>query len=428
MARAKIDNRILYQSSHNSVLSYNASWNSENHTEKLAHTKALKFLPYLSNTCYLGFPWSTIIDLINTKKSEYFGFIDIFLRSRSLLKNYEHIITVCHHFDFINHIDMFSKAGVTHVFTPQFSAAQHFFSKYPNLKLYPFPHAPFQLSDNCDKIAGKKYLFSYIVPEKNQNLRPCGFLDLFSCDHPGTILACNFNDFDQTTGDGGQKLTTVKPQNHIQSTQNDLPRFLAHSVFFLCSSQSSVNSQLLWDSIGCNTIPVIIGDTLNLPGNKSLWEDATVTCSDRRQDIFELPGYLAALSKDEARLQRKRNALRQLWMLYGPDFFIYDIHKLFLFIALENAKAQDIKFNYSYSRLFSMASIINSSNIYEKNVFDTFILGCSNFMLLDPSGFKLNFNSNSEFRSAYRKSLNSCHQKYLNAMNRNLNHTGLNLN
>jgi hypothetical protein len=84
------------------------------------------------------------------------------------------------------------------------------------------------------------------------------------------------------------------------------------------------NSAQLWEAVGNGLIPVVSSSAF-LPGSKALWDEATVSCPERSEDIETLTGCLEALARDKTLRERKRHALRQLWMLYGPDCFIYDI-------------------------------------------------------------------------------------------------------
>jgi hypothetical protein len=61
-----------------------------------------------------------------------------------------------------------------------------------------------------------------------------------------------------------------------------------------------------------------------------LWEEAAVFCPETEEAIAALPAKLEAMAKDTALLERKRNAMKQLWLKYGPDCFVYDILKFML--------------------------------------------------------------------------------------------------
>ena len=146
----------------------------------------------------------------------------------------------------------------------------------------------------------------------------------------------------------------------------EVGRILRESIFSLCPSGSGANSTRLWESIGCGSIPVVLSDNYLPPGSKALWELATVSCPERQEDILALPDRLAAMAGDKELLERKRHAMRQLWMIYGPDCFIYDIQKLFLSLAGETADIAMAQPKFSYGSLYGMAAEINQGKKFGK--------------------------------------------------------------
>jgi hypothetical protein len=98
---------------------------------------------------------------------------------------------------------------------------------------------------------------------------------------------------------------------------NDYDATLRDSIFSLCPSGSGPNSIRLWESLGFGCIPVLLADSLLLPGSPDEWAEAIVRIPETRAAISALPAQLDALARDRQRLQRMQEAGRRLWARYG---------------------------------------------------------------------------------------------------------------
>ena len=95
---------------------------------------------------------------------------------------------------------------------------------------------------------------------------------------------------------------------------------LQQSVFALCPSGSGPNSIRLWEALGYGAIPVILANTLALPGDPALWRQATLRVPETAEAVAALPAQLAALRQQPERLVAMQTAGQQLWQRYGlPD-------------------------------------------------------------------------------------------------------------
>ena len=88
---------------------------------------------------------------------------------------------------------------------------------------------------------------------------------------------------------------------------------LQQSVFALCPSGSGPNSIRLWEALGYGAIPVILADTLALPGDPVLWRQASVQVPETPEALAALPGQLEVLRRDPARRRAMQAAGQQLW-------------------------------------------------------------------------------------------------------------------
>jgi hypothetical protein len=100
---------------------------------------------------------------------------------------------------------------------------------------------------------------------------------------------------------------------------------LNQSCFSLCPSGSGPSSIRIYESLGFGSIPVIISDTLRLPGDVSLWTSAALFIPERLDAIESLPTLLTELKQDTAKLLDMQRAGKMLWARYGLNGFIGDI-------------------------------------------------------------------------------------------------------
>jgi hypothetical protein len=416
-----------------SVIVYDAKWPDIKITEQYALSQAVKLLPNVPGILYLGFPWAALIDRLHSCRSKSSNLVTALSHTKSLLREQKHVITVCQHIDLLKYRSLLAEAGVTHVFWTHMCEGINYFSKYNNIKISPFPFASAQLLDSRFQRTKEKkyYYYSFIELDTNESYpsQACDFiLTQLANDKRGLVISQDQWKFGKFRV-GHTYTQSGSQEGRICGLESvNLLGVMQKSVFTLCPSMSGPNSVRLWESIGCGSIPVIFGDTQFLPGSKDLWDEAIVLCSERKEDILDLPDHLEAIAKNEALLERKRHAMRQLWILYGPNYFIYDIHKLFIDFAQENFETKKDQSILSYGRLLAIASAINRRKDVEKAEFDSFILGCNSRVISDPSGFKNRFEDNREFRMAYKKALSLCNRRYYDSMQRNLKFKGLILN
>ncbi|MDA9048113.1 glycosyltransferase family 47 protein, partial [Hellea sp.] len=115
---------------------------------------------------------------------------------------------------------------------------------------------------------------------------------------------------------GGKNLS----EKNEQSLKNDAVYFsdvLSRSCFSLCPSGSGPNSIRFWESLGFGAIPVLLSDTLRLPGHHAEWNDAIIRIRETESDVLSLPAKLKALAKNEEKIYRMRVAGKALWKRYG---------------------------------------------------------------------------------------------------------------
>lgn len=362
-----------------SILAYDAEWCSSELTEQHAFLQAAKLLPEVPGVLYFGFPWATLIERLHSRHSSAESLKEVLDSARLLLHKQKSVVTVCQHVDMLNYGELFQESCITKVFWPYAAKEQDCFPDNGKIKILPFPLFP-EEARACAQPpdTAKKHLYSFVGPD-------------------------------------------------TKGCTSDKGRILRESIFSLCPLGPGSNATLLWESISCGSIPVVLSDNYLLPGSKALWELATVFCPEKEEDIEALPERLAAMARDQELLDRKRHAMRQLRMIYGPECFVYDIQKLFLSLAGETADIAPAQPGFSYGKLYSMAAEITGAEDLERSVADIFILGCSSRVLVDSSGFLHRFTENEQFRTAYRQALLVCGREHADAMVRALEFRGIDL-
>ena len=320
------------------VLGFDSDWQYPAITEKYAYQMANKFLTkdnFEQNVVYFGFPWATLIDKLfhSQDKTEANALIEKLNCFQDELKKYKKIITVCQQIRMLEFESIFDEVGITDIFWSHTKKDQNSLPSYPHISLHPFPLYPVQAIDIEAKETEKKYLYSFVGTRPNKSYLTDSrtkIIDVLSDDNRGIIIARNQWHYNKIVYDR-QIFKKVKNDHGLvdNSASEEFKQVMQESVFALCPSGSGPNSIRLWEAIGFGVIPVVLADTYLPPGDRALWDEATVTCSEKLEDIKTLPDRLAEIQKDDELLHRKREALKQLWMRYGADCFVYDIVKLF---------------------------------------------------------------------------------------------------
>jgi hypothetical protein len=404
-----------------SILAYDAEWHYSDITEQHAFSQVDKLLPEVPGVFYFGFPWATLIERLNSKQSTADSLKEVLRGAKFLLNEQKSVVTVCQHVDMLKYQEIFKEIGVTHVFWTHAVRGQDCFPENGKIKILPFPVFPVQVTAYASfQDTDRKYLYSFIEPKSKGRVtgKATGMiLDTLTGKQDGLVfprVRWDFNNVLRGTNIQGEG---INDQALVDcAAPIEVGRILRESIFSICPTDSGSNSRRLWESIGCGSIPVVLSDNYLPPGSKALWELATVSCPERQEDTLALPDRLAAMARDKELLDRKRHAMRQLWMIYGPDCFIYDIQKLFLSFASESADIAMAQPQFSYGSLYGMAGEINRVKNLDRSVADIFILGCSSRILFDSSGFLNRFKRNNDFRTAYRQALCVCGREYADSM------------
>lgn len=293
---------------------------------------------------YFAFPWATLLDnlLHNKKNPDKTAYLKQKLLSyKSRLEKAEVIVTTCQHIHMMKFQSLFDEMGVTDIFWSHAVKGQEALPEYPGIALHPFPLYPVQAKGaQKEKPVPKKHLYSFVGAKANQyyltESRNIIIEDLAKTQ-TGYIVGNETWHYNKVVYDYQVRGLTDKADKLVDKNASDnFKKILRESVFSLCPSGTGPNSIRLWESIGLGSIPVIMADTLALPGNQALWEQAAVFCKEDKESILKLPGILKAIHSDPQVLKQKRHAMAQIWKQYGIENFVHDVKKLIV------AKSQEV--------------------------------------------------------------------------------------
>ncbi len=324
-----------------SIVSFDSDWQYPAITEKHAYLSLKKLVGAKSlSSQYFAFPWATMIDHFQCGSIgalDWFRLVHLFKEKLANITPCLHRVTVCQHMKLKQYIHVFKEMGITDIFWSHCTKTDTNNLLYEGIKIHPFPLFPVQQSFFDFNKSKKDLIFSFVgtTPDKYYLTKSRKWIFELCSNKPNcSVIERAAWHYTRVVYDE-QVLNrdTSKERTHITDESKNAAEFkdiLSRSIFSLCPSGTGPNSIRLWESLGAGAIPVILADTYLPPGPMELWEEAAVFCPETEEAIAALPAKLEAMAKDTALLEKKRNAMKQLWLKYGPDCFVYDILKFMI--------------------------------------------------------------------------------------------------
>jgi hypothetical protein len=331
-------NRVIRGNTAQMVV-HDKDWQYPAITEKHAFTRIRSALKLPTGIRYVAFPWATLIDKIQNRAPDLEQWQQHYQRLLASIDDSCVNITSCQHILLDRHMEYLEEARINCVFWSHARRDQA--SKTGKVEVFPLPLYPVQVPTAVNTQEDvRNTLYSFVGAKGNSWYLTKSrewILDQLASDPRGHVIGRDLWHYEKVVYEKQIRQTLPDHVNAINTAaSSEFIRVLLDSVFSLCPSGSGPNSIRLWESIGAGSIPVILADSYLPPGNPALWDAAAVFCRETPEDIKALPDRLEAIASDPAELARKRHALRQLWMLYGPDNFVYDIQRFVLRLATEN--------------------------------------------------------------------------------------------
>jgi len=410
------------------VVQFDAQWQYPAITEKHAFAKVSE-QPPPKGVVYFAFPWATLIDQLQCRLDASALRAEL-ERARRLLRPGERVVTVCQHIRLPQFEALFGEAGIDDVFWSHAPRGMRALPSFPRVRVHPFPLYPVQAieSEAEEPDMERDVLFSFLGARANHwylsQVRNW-ILDDLQQDRRGWIQGRDTWHYQQIVYDHQIGRGVRDGEGLVdQRASADFRSALRRSVFSLCPGGTGPNSIRLWESIGLGAIPVVLSDTWQPPGDEALWKEALVFVPEQRNAVRELPDRLEALSRDKDLLERKRHAMRQLWLLYGPECFVYDVRRLFLEGALSAGERNRLPEPES---LLRMARTLTAPGAQGPLPWDAFILGCSTRVMQDPERFLSLYRQSPELRHAWQRARREGGEARVRAMDHVLRKRGVEL-
>lgn len=378
----------------NGVIAHDQEWQFPAVTEKRAFENMKLRQGLIPDDCrYLGFPWATLIDKLINRPAEASSLLYALGKLGQGVAGKRRVATVCQHIHLMRYQKTFADAGVTDIFWSHKIVGQDVLPDYPRIRLHPFPLYPVQCSnDLIEADEGERPLLFSFVGAKARDFyltqSRTYLIEELGNDRRGRIVSRDSWHYNKVVYDH-QIFRSARTADKLvdDAASAEFVQGLRDSIFSLCPSGSGPNSIRLWESIAAGAIPVILADTMDLPGDRRLWEQGAVFCSETREAVKALPARLEALARDPAELSRMRHALRQLWMLYNPKAFTCDIERLLASQADDPADGALEDLPMSMADLLEISKRILDKNIATSDEEYFLLAACASRALLDTGAF-----------------------------------------
>jgi hypothetical protein len=306
------------------TLAYPHGWQQPAKTEEWAYEQAVAELADTAFVQLVCFPWATLIDLLrkgNTSKAQpYLTALTSASPKSTLIR-----ATVCQHIYAKDMLPWFRALKITDLLWAHSRVDE---PELHGIRVHPFPLYPHRCFQNGDVVAtgGKalaqrEFLYSFVgAYAEGLYLTPVRRWIYELADRAEACIVqrgeWHYEGLVYGEQVAGQALSDAQSQRYQQHSL-DYDHVLQESVFSLCPSGSGPNSIRLWESLGFGCIPVLLADSLRLPGNVEEWSDAVVRVPETQAAVAGLPAMLMKLASDRPRLALMRQAGRRLWQRYG---------------------------------------------------------------------------------------------------------------
>jgi len=148
-----------------------------------------------------------------------------------------------------------------------------------------------------------------------------------------------------------------------------------------------------------------LSETYLPPGNRDLWEEACIFCGENLDEIKTLVQRLEEVNANKELITAKLLAGKQLWSLYGIDFFIHDILELFL--CLEQTEKLGYSSIQSTMMAELLAKVIDGKTLTADEA-RFCVLSFVSRILLDPAPQQSILENDERFHLAMKKVLQEC--------------------
>jgi len=317
------------------VIVYDKEWQYPAKTEQAAYESIIQKNFSSDDMLYIAFPWATFIDgLRNHKKGIEKLFLELnYLQELIKKSNVKKVVTVCQHILLLEFIDYFKGVGIRTIFWSHKTIKE---SKLENITLKPFPLYPAQTEKEYKNILNmyddsekklflsqqhKKYLTNFIGAYNEKiylsNVRQHIFNDEGKAGY--LIIKRGQWHFERAVYTQQIKGDNIHGANLLEEEKNTFEylRVIKESEFTLCPTGSGPNSIRLFEALCLGSIPVLLTDTLDLPGKQEECEKATIIVEDSINGYKEAKTIMETMSEEE--ILEKKLAGLELIKKVGPN-------------------------------------------------------------------------------------------------------------
>lgn len=304
------------------IIAFDDDWQRPARTEEWIY-HALRDIKQSSRYFqFLSFPWATLIDLQRRSKTKRAAKLN---QSALELGPKKTLIraTICQHIWALDLLPLFKTLGVTDLFWPH---ATQQAPMIDGIRLHPFPLFPVRAYDGLSprqdlpprdvrnihfNFVGAYDPAIYLTPVRQWILNLPRSDDYVikqrSQWHYETAVYAQHID---------QKPDQAKANEMEELNAAEYDTLLSRSIFTLCPSGSGPNSIRFWEALLFGSIPVLLSDSLRLPGPTDAWERAIVIIKETEVDVQKLPHILKAMAADSKFIAKKQNAMAELARTY----------------------------------------------------------------------------------------------------------------
>lgn len=312
------------------LLAWPHGWQRPGRTEEWAYEQYASSLERPRFAQLVCYPWATLIDLLDRGQIALAqSYLDALAQTpppTTLIR-----ATVCQHIHAERILPWLKALGITDLF---WTHSRVDAPAIDGIRVHPFPLYPVRCHDrseplgapefaaiNSDAPSLRKYLYSFVGA-----YCPDGYLTqvrqwIFDLPSRPDALVLRRSEWHYESVVYEQQIRgrQLDPADCARREQmaEDFDAAMRDSIFALCPSGSGPNSIRLWESLGFGSIPVLLADTLRLPGSRQEWDEAIVRVPETREAVSALPDRLAELARDRVRLEGMQQAGRHLWKRYG---------------------------------------------------------------------------------------------------------------
>lgn len=316
--------RIKWQRTRN-IVTFPYGWQRPAKTEEWAYERCLEGFPENKFIQLLCFPWATLIDLSRKGKTvaakEYETALRCAPPRTTLIR-----ATVCQHIYAKDMLPWFKQLKITDLFWVHSTLSE---TSMDGIRIHPFPLYPACGPKDPDyqtrsiPLLQRKYLYSFVGAYEPVLYISDSRERIFNLPKRADAYIERRSDwhFDKAVyGEqiGGVPLSDSEKLIQLEREQQ-YQEVLSQSIFSLCPSGSGPNSIRLWESLEFGCIPVVLSDTLRLPGEQDLWRKAAVFVPETAIAMAKLPAQLEALRSEPCRLEKMQQAGDQLRRNFGRD-------------------------------------------------------------------------------------------------------------